>query len=696
MLFCLLLCGSVVFAQSTLSGANPGQPTTITNAPQRDTNANKSNNKKWKNEEARITYEKLNSARRYIPDTSLHTFQRNPFMQSWYQDMGNLGSPANNMLFTTEDRVGPSLGYHVFDVYRFNVDSLKFYNTNRPYSVFSYNLGSKLEQYASILHTQNIRPNWNFAFEYRKITSPGFYQIERNNHDNASFSTNYKSLDKHYVLYAAMVYNLEQHDENGGLVNDSELLNPVYNDRRTLDVANQNAEYSASRSSVFNTQRDFTILLQHSYIFGNTDTTYNTDSTQYTYHLRPRFSITHKMEISTEKHTYKDLIPDSNRYTTLFQQSFANTGTGFYIPGGDSVFAQQKWFWVDNKVSLNGFIGKDDRQLTFSAGIGNRYDEFISQPVSNIIKDSLPKQVYSLGLDRSSIVSNYLTGEIKKEALASGAWEYGANAKFFFTGQDAGNLLLNATIGKQLKTTASFVAGFMEQVGSAPYSYTNYENQYVKLFYSFTNESITSLYATFESQKLRLSGGVRYYVIANYIYIDEAETPAQYTIPFTMIQVWGRKVFKVGNFYLDNELAYQQVPANAPVNVPALMGKHQFSYESNLFKRALKVSTGIEVRYNTSYYAPGYDALLNKFFYQHTQYIGNTPVLAVFLNFRVKRFRAFVMGDNLQELFSRNTILYTGTPVSNFNFNNTAINVQPVYAAPDALIRFGFSWVMVN
>ena len=659
--------------------------------PQRDTNANKSNTKKWKNEEAQISYEKLNSARRYVPDTSLHTFQRNPFTQPWCRDMGNLGSPVNKLLFTPEDHVGPGLGYHVFDVYRFNADSLNFYSTTRPYSVFSYQLGSKLEQYASILHSQNIKPNWNFAVQYRKINSPGFYKIQRNNHDNASLSTNFKSLDKHYVLYAAMVYNKEQHDENGGIINDSELVNQAYIDRRTVDAAFQNSQYSISRSSVFNVQRDFTLLLQHSYTWGNTDTAYNADSTQFTYHLKPLFSITHKMEISTEKHIYKDLTPDSLRYITLFNQSFTSNGSGYYTPGEDSVFTQQKWFWIDNKLLLNGFIGKEDRQLTFNAGIGNRYDQFISQPITNIIHDT----IRVIGLDRSSMISNYLTGEIKKEALTPNAWEYGANTKFFFSGQDAGNFLLNAMIGKQLKNnTGSFLAGFREQVGSAPYSFTNYENRYTKLFTGFNNESTTSLYATLESPRLRLSGGIRDYVISNYIYINEKEVPAQYTTPFTLIQIWGRKVFKAGNFYLDNELVYQQLPVNSPVNVPVLMGRHQFSYESNLFKHALKLVTGIEVRYNTSYYPAGYDALLNKFYYQHSQSISNTPEMAVFLNFKIKKFRAFVMGDNLQQLFARNTILYTGTPVT--NFNNSGINMLPVYAAPDFMIRFGFSWVMVN
>jgi len=690
-LICLLLCSSAAFAQTTVPNG-----TNTTGLPSKDTSMNKSNTSKWKEEEAKISYEKLNSAKKYIPDTSLHTFQRNPFTQPWCQDLGNLGSPVNNLMFTPENRVMPSLGYHVFDAYRFDVDSLKYYNTTRPYSVFAYQLGSKIEQYASIMHTQNIRPNWNFNFEYRKLYSPGFYKVERNNDDNACISTNYKSLNKHYTLYAGMVYNKEQHDENGGIVDSSQLSLANYSDRSTIDQAYENDYYSTTRSSVSNVLRDFGFTLQHSYTWGQTDTTYNADSTAFTYHLKPKFSITHKMEISTEKHTYTDLTPDSTRYVTLFNASFINNGSNtYYEAGQDSVLTQQKWFYIDNKILLNGFLGKEGKQLEFSAGLGDRYDEFVSQPVS-VLRDSLGRQVYRSSLDKSSILSNYLVGEIKKEALQPGQWEYGVNTQFVFSGADAGDLSLNAEIGKQLKNNiGDFVAGFQQQINTAPYSYTNYENLYTQLQFSFNKESTTLLYATLESPVIRLSGGIRNYVIANYIYINDSELPSQYTVPFTLTQAWLRKVFKVGSFYLDNELVYQQTAASAPINVPALMGRHQLTHERDLFQHKLKTVVGIEVRYNTAYYPAGYDALLNKFFYQHSVYIGNFPQASVFVNFRVKRFRAFVMGDNLQQLFTRNTILNTGTPVINFN-GVIGANYIPVYAAPDALIRFGFNWVLVN
>lgn len=652
-----LFCGQAVRAQySNQAIGSPSPSGTLA----KDTTMNKTNSKKWKDENARIYYKKINSEKRYIPDSALHSFQRNPFLQPWYRDMGNFGSPVSNMFFTTENRIGPTLGYHVYDVYRFSVDSLNYYNTTRPYAAFTYRLGSKLEQIAGLMYTQNIKPNWNFALDYRKINSPGYYAVQRNNHDIANLTTNYQSHNLHYQLKGAIVYNHIQHDENGGIP-DSLLLDPNFNNKKTIPASFQNSVYSSTRSPVVNNLRDFEIMVQHGYMFGRTDTTYNADSTQYSTKLVPRFGISHKFLLGSEKHIYKDLTPDSLRYVGFFNQAFNN---GDY-PGIDSVFSQQKWFYVDNFFALNGFVGKDARQLTASVGVGNRIDKFTTN--------------YVAGNDRQSIISNYVAGNINKEALSLGQWYYHADGKLYFTGADAGDFNLQAELGKTFKNNwAGFNIGFQQQLSSSPYNYEYYGNQYYQFSKSFNKESVTHIYAELSSPKLRLSIGVGNYLIANYLYINQNQLPDQYAPAFSITQAWLRKEFRLGVFVLDNELAYQQVPASAPVNVPSLLGRHQLSVEAYLFKRALKVATGVEVRYANSYYTPGYDPFLNRFYYQNTYYMSNPAEGSVFFNFRIKNFRAFIMADQVQQIFLRNVIYYVG------------------YPAQDLTIRFGFTWVMMN
>lgn len=638
----------------------PATPLGINNTPQRDTSRFKSNTSEWHTSDARTSFKKFNSDRVLQLDSSIHTTHRRPFLQPWHRDLGNLGSPALNLLFTPEYRVGPTLGYHVFDIYRFDIDSLNYYNTNRPYSSFGFQLGAKREQVAHIFHTQNISPNWNFAVEYRKINSPGAYKIQRTSHDNGNVSTQYNSKNLRYRLYAGIVYNKEQQDENGGIANDSFLTNETYNNRETIPVRFQNDAYgnvgAVRRSSVTNMLRDFSVMVDHAYTWGSTDTLYNEDSTQLTYKLIPRFSISHRLQINSEKHVFKDMAPDSLRYLQFFN-------TGFVA--GDSVAATQKWSYYDNRFMLNGFIGPAEKQLLFSAGVGSRIDRFAI--------------AYAIGDYSDNYVNNYLAAELKKEALEAGQWFYQANAKLFFTGPSSGDFNVSGFAGRQLKNNwGNISAGFSQRLNSAPFNYTTHRNRYDTVLTSFDKESVSMVYGAIQIDRLKLGGGVRNYLVNNYIYINETINPGQFAATFNITQVWARKVFTFGKFVLDNELTYQQLTANAPVNVPQVMGRHQLSIETNLFKKALQIATGVEVRYHTAYEPAGYSPYYNRFYYQDTYSLSNIPEGAVFFNFRIKRFRAFFMGDQVQQIFADNVINFPGYPAQKFN------------------IRFGFNWAMIN
>lgn len=670
--FCLFLLLSLAISLPAVAQMpiNPSDPVTLQNAPQRDT-TNKTNTKHWRDEPVRIFYKRAFSNIHLTPDTVLHNFQRRPFVQDWYRDLGNLGTPQNNQLFLPENigNTGLSLGYHVFDNYRFKADSLLYYNTTRPYTVFDYQLGSKLEQTLRLLHTQNITPDWNFAVQYQKIVSQGFYKLQRTNHDAAALSTHYKSANQHYELYAAVVYNKEQSDENGGILGDSLLDQAKYNDRLTIPVALDNPYYNASssagrRSAITNVDRDFNILLNHQYILGSRDTNFNWDSTQFSVSLVPRFSIRHRLEIGGEKHTFKDVAPDSSYYSSFFQRGFASS---------DSVFTQQNWLWVDNQFSLHGFIGKKESPFAVSAGIGNRIDNFYTD--------------YIVGKETNNNITNYLSGTISKESVGDRAWGFSANTKFIFTGPAVGDFILNGQASKGFGNRfGRITVGATQQLSAAPYAYTLFRNQYYTETTRLSKESITLLFGKISSTKYGLELGVKNYVMGNYIYLQDSLggvsdgrlKTLQTTSPFNLTQVALHKVFHFGRVVLDNDLVYQQVAGAAPISVPGLLGRHALSFESYLFRKALKIATGAEIRYYTSYQANGYSPFYNRFYYQTAYSSESKPELNLFFNFKVKRFRAYLMADQLQTLWWRNTV------------------ITPNYPSSDLMIRFGFNWVMVN
>jgi len=663
----LLLWALNTQAQNT---ALPGNPVNLQNAPQRDT-TNRKSQANWRDEPVKIFATKAFSNIRFSPDTNLHNFQRRPFLQDWYRDLGNHGSPARNQYFSPENlgNTGPSLGYHAFDVYRFKADSLLYYNTTRPFTAFDYQLGSKLEQTLHLLHTQNISSRWNFAVQYQKIGSEGFFKIQRTNHDAGALSTHYTGPRQQYTLYAAVVYNKEQNDENGGILGDSLLHTSKYSDLQTIPVALDNPFYQGSnsngrRSAITNVMRDYNILIRHQYTWGHRDTVYNRDSTQYGINLVPRFSIMHRLEAGSAKHTFKDVMPDSTVYSPFFNRSFATL---------DSVYSQQNWAWFDNRISLNGFIGQKEKQLAVSAGIGNRLDNFYTYYISD--KNS------------SQTLSTYIDGELQKEAIGNRSWGYQAKAKFIIAGSAVGDFLLMGSASKDFgRNIGTLSIGGQQQLSDAPYAYTLYQNQYFQESKSLNKESITLLWASVYNERFGVRVSFKNYVIDNFIYLGDTLNAVtngrlefnQDAQAFNLSQLSIQKIFKWGPVVLDNEFTLQQVTGNAPLSVPLILGRNALSYENYLFRHALKMATGIEVRYFSAYKAEGYSPFYNRFYFQNTYTDNNQPEANVFFNFKVKRFRAFLMGDQLQTLLWRNTI------------------VHPNYPSPNVMIRFGFDWVLVN
>lgn len=645
-----LLLAHPLYAQLSNAANTP-------NSNGRDTSTNKSNNENWEQEDAQIYFTNLFSAQKKYFDTSIHTVHRRPFSQPWNRDLGNLGSPSYSLLFEPTNLVGLSLGYHSFDAVRFAKDSMHYFNTTRPYSVFTYNLGSKLEQRAEIFHTQNIKPNWNVAVNYRKINSPGFYFTQRNNHDNFFLTTNYTAPSKHYQLYLSFIYNKQQHDENGGIVSDSFLSDPQFSAKKTVPTNFYNSSFSTTRSPVSTLFRDVTLQLNHAYTWGKTDTTYNEDSTSFDTKLIAKFRISHTLEIGSQRYQFKDLRPDSLRYSDYFAYKFAT---------GDSVFMRQEWYYIDNRFLLNGLIGKESSQWLFNAGVGNRVDNFTTKFITSAQSEN--------------VIGNYLIGSLRKEAATPNQWDITANGQFFITGAAAGNLKLDGLISKSFgNNIGSIKIGASQQINNAPYRFTTYQNQYWNRLNAVTNkESISKLFAQIDLPKYKFSIAARNFILGNYLYFDETQNPNQANKTFSVAQLWLRKMFTFGNFVLDNEFVFQEPTKGAPINVPRFMGRHQFSVESKIFHRQLQIATGVEIDYTSDFYANGYAPLFNQFYVQNSYLLRNQVSAAVFFNFKIKRFRAYIMLDQAQQFFTQNRILAKG------------------YTAQDAMLRFGFNWVLIN
>src|SRR6202035_2447228 len=131
-----------------------------------------------------INYRFLDSSRLRKIDSSVIDFYKRYPLPGTYIDLGNFGTAAKNLVFNPQMSPGWDPGWHAYDIYAFTADETRFYTTTRPYSELGYLLGSHSEQMINLIHTQNIKPNWNFALQYQLINSPGTFQNQNTNHNN--------------------------------------------------------------------------------------------------------------------------------------------------------------------------------------------------------------------------------------------------------------------------------------------------------------------------------------------------------------------------------------------------------------------------------------------------------------------------------------------------------------------------------
>jgi hypothetical protein len=619
---------------------------------------------KWKEESAKIYYKQLNSEVKFQIDTLLHNFHHYQPTQPWWgKDLGNYGTATRNQLFTFNTPIGMSLGYTAYNLYQKPIDSLKYYNTTRPYSEFSFMMGGRNQQNVGVLHTQNIMPNWNFAAGITYNSSEGFFRLQKANNLNTFFNTNYQSKNKRYQLNAAIQYSSYKQEENGGITNDSFLTNPAYGDKKLIPVQFTGINNSTLRSNVNNILRNFDILLQHQYAFGRTDTVYAKDSSSVEYRFMPRFSVKHRMQIHSEKHTFNDYKPLASHYDFIDANNRLIPRNSFFKPN-DTLSNVQNWFYVENRFSLNGYIGKSTTPLLIEAGLGNRIESFNNQ--------------YKNGLSTLSSINNFAYGNIKKEAIEPTQWSYGGATQFYFTGDAAGSFNIRLYLSKYINKIGGFDAGIQQTLTNAPYTYTNFSTNYFSNRYDWSKLGNTQLWGKIFIDKIKLELSATNNLVTNYIYYNDQFVLHQQSEAFSVLQLKARKLFRVGKFYLDNDVVWQKATANAPVNLPDFLLRHKLGIETPMFKSALRVSIGVEARYHTPYFSDGYIPYFNQFYYQNTYKVTAIPECTLYANFKIKSFRAFVMYDQIQHFFVKNIINAPGYPESDANF------------------KFGFKWVLIN
>ena len=608
-----------------------------------------------------ITYKFLDSIRSIPFDSSINDFDKYFSVPSSYQYLGNNGAAAYPIIYKPNAKPGWDAGFHAFDIYRFTLEESKFYKTNRPFSQLSYQLASGKEQMIKAFHTQSPRPNWNFGFDYRLISAPGFFVIQNANHKGYRIFSNYQGKRKRYAAYFIMLGNTIKNSENGGITVDSLLQDPNRKKRYAVPVNLGNANLYApnpfqSSVSTGNIYKDFTLFIRQTYDIGKKDSVAINDSTtEYLFYpkLRAQYSFTY----STYNYLYKDDKGDSTIYKNWYDITFRQDPDSFNV--------HEKWTVMSNDFSLLQF--PDTKNSAQFLLVGARLEN-----IKGVLKNGT-RNLYNV----------ILHGEYRNKTRNK-LWDVLAKGEFYVTGFYLGDYSAYATIGRYLNKRFGDVRLFFKNVNRTPSFIFNGSSSFNLTNTSLTKkENIISFGA--EANNSFINIGFKNHIITNLAYFTDYYHTAQSSKVINLLQVYASKKIRLTkrwNWYID--AVAQQTDGSAPVKVPLLFTRSRFAYEGLFFKN-LVLSTGLEIRYFTPYEAYNYSPVMGQFMPQDTFRLKNLPDISAFFHFRIKSFTAYIRAENL------NTVSFSDG--FGFTHNNFA---APHYPTQGLMIRFGIQWGFVN
>ena len=292
--------------------------------------------------------------------------------------------------------------------------------------------------------------------------------------------------------------------------------------------------------------------------------------------------------------------------------------------------------------------------------------------------------------------NNLYTAAEYRNRTRNQLYDVEASGKLYVTGHYAGDYSAYISLKRSLrKNIGSLQVGF-QNINRTPsfvqseYITDSLTRQSLTNFPviqqgSFKKENITRLFGIINVPPANLQLTGEYYLFTNYTYFNSLYTSTQSSSVFNVLHLAAQKTIKVSkffNWYLEGNL--QQITGNPPVNVPLVLARSRFAFEGNFYKN-LFLSIGVEVRYYTPYKTPVYSPLNGQFYFQDTTTISTRPDVNLYLNFRIKSFKAFVRLENLDTI----------DPSSGFTF--TKYNyVAPLYPSRALWFRVGIWWSFVN
>lgn len=519
-----------------------------------------------------------------------------------------------------------------FDAYTYRMENVPFYNLKRPFFRFSYlESGQKRyrEENFDLTLAHNVSPTTGFNLNYKSRGTQGLYEWSRSKNHNLSIAVSHTG--KRYSIHAGYINNHIETRENGGVVGEWAVDDPTYEkpwgvpmrltSSKAQNTLRNNAffvEQSYGIPLVPVTQRDFSIaelpvvFLGHSFEYNAWSKLYTDIRGTYTDPRADRDPETGEFIPLEGLEYYKDwFINPAETRDSLYERVISNR-----------VFVQiQPW-------NRNGVIG------TIDGGVG-----FDAHTYSQFGRSSFLTGKHEKVRRNSYFVYGSIDGKIRKYA------DWGADAKFYPSPWRQGDFSIGAHLrltGYIRRRPLILEGRFRTEARSPDYWQEHlFSNHYV-WDEPLSREKETRFEVSFRVPDYAFELGVWQGVMTDKLYYDRDSQLRQHSGTVSVTSVYARKDFRIAGLHLDHKVLVQWTSDDRVVPLPTVSAYLSYYYEFWAVRNVLRVQFGVDGRFNTRYYAPGYNPALAEFFNQREVRMGNYPYLDLFLMGKWKRMRIFL------------------------------------------------------
>ena len=565
--------------------------------------------------------------------------------------LGNYGLPYQNNDFFGRETDVDFMFLKTRDAYILTPGKIKYYNTRTPYTLLDYsqseNKSVKNETRFNVLHTQNIKPYFNFVLRYDMAKSDGQYNYQNSKNNTISIYSNYTR--NRFLLHTGFIANSMQNNENGGFVDDAD----IFNKKSETEYLKMNLSGTSSKHN-------------NSYVFATGE-----------YRLG-RYIRIQQEEPSPEDDELDETLEQAPRIFkpligAIYSVQYQNNSKEFKDNETSNSFYENTYFSGKNSIEFNKISNvfqlkqyEDPDRIT---SFGKR--AFIAHEYVNISAPG-PFNYYQSQKHYSNI---YVGGGIFRES--SDFWTWNFEGKFYLIGRNVGQTELSGVISKPLtlfsdSLTISIKGDIQNRV--ADFFQEEFYSNHIFWKNSFKMEQNMTVRGSLNFPKRRLEVGANYSLVNNFIYYDTKGKPAQTSEELLVVSLFADKEFVLRNFHFRTRMLYQKASNQSYVHVPDFSVFASAYYKLVIFK-VLYAQIGTDARYHTLYYGDEYDPSTGLFYLQNETKIGDFPYIDAYASIKLKRTRIFLKFINI------------GT-----SFLNGAYFTTPHYPMPRSTFRLGVAW----